>query len=168
MGTSKDYFISNTKCIWSTSYCNAQGSVGRDEDVPDFYVLETRTFEIGTSCGPLVTPETVAAEYEIKVEVTDENHIRNPFVLIDYDPNEAEFDLNNTLQGWEDISCPNPNLECSDYDSDLNSVRKCAKKPLGGSISAEDGIITEKITMNVRATGKEKYIRTVFNDFLTL
>ena len=89
----------------------------------------------------IVTPETVATEYKIKVKVTDDNHIRNPFLLIDYDPNEAELDASNTqLQGWEDISCPSPQLECSDYDSDMNSVRKCVRKPLGGSISAEVGL----------------------------
>jgi len=107
----------------------------------------------------IVTPETVATEYKIKVKVTDDKHIRNPFLLIDYDPNEAELDASNTqLQGWEDISCPSPQLKCSDYDSDMNSVRKCVRKPLGGSISAEEGLIEEKIVMNVRATGKEKYI----------
>jgi len=40
----------------------------------------------------------------------------------------------------------------------MNSVRKCVRKPLGGSISAEEGIIEEKIVLNIRATGKEKYI----------
>ena len=103
----------------------------------------------------------VDVSYELKLDVSGPDHLRNPFILISFDPELAKFDKNDEEnQNWEEISCLGSDDKCTGNDQN----RKCLKRPLGASL--KDGTsIFYKILFQIEPTKlNELYKKERYSD----
>jgi len=84
------------------------------------------------------------------------NNLRHPYLLVDFDPAEAEVDRSAAaMLDWDVTSCPAENEECGNY----NEVsRLCLRKNLGATLNSKIGKLKESFALLLHPTGSQETI----------
>ena len=126
--------------------------------LPDNLGLATVSINVEKNVDSVVwTPRTKKPViYDIEVEVVNRNNLRHPYLLVDFDPAEAEVDRSAAaMLDWDVTSCPAENEECGNY----NEVsRLCLRKNLGATLNSKIGKLKESFALLLHPTGSQETI----------